>query len=106
MRFAAISDGGVDPVAPRHLHVHDHQVRLQLLGQFDRVLAVAGLADHVVALFAEHLHQVEPDQGLVLGDHDTRRGCRHPVRSERSSSPFSSFISLPESGAHLKGTGA
>ena len=32
-------------------------------------LAVAGLADDVVALFGQHLDQVEADQHLVLG-HD------------------------------------
>ena len=39
-----------------------------LLGQFDGLLAVAGLADDLVALFAEHLGEVQPDERLVLGD--------------------------------------
>ena len=61
---------GVDTVAPGHLDVQDHQVRSQALGQVDRFLAVAGLPDHEVALLAQHLGQVEPDQRLVLGDED------------------------------------
>ena len=43
--------------------------------QLDRLLAVAGLADDVVALFGEHLGEVEPDQRLVLGDHDATAGA-------------------------------
>jgi hypothetical protein len=39
-------------------------------GQLDRVLAVPGLPDDLVALFLQHLGQVHPDQRLVLGDHD------------------------------------
>ncbi len=40
----------------------------QLLGQLDGFLAVAGLADHLVALVAKHFGQIQPDQRLVLGD--------------------------------------
>ena len=36
-------------------------------------LAVAGLADDVVALLREHLDEVEADQRLVLGDDDSSR---------------------------------
>ena len=62
--------GGRDPVEDRHLHVQDDQVGPQLLGELDRLLAVAGLADDVVALLGEHLGEVHPDQRLVLGDDD------------------------------------
>ena len=41
-----------------------------LLGQAHRLLAVAGLGDDREALLLEHLPKVEPDQRLVLGDHD------------------------------------
>ncbi len=61
--------GGGDAVQDRHLHVEDDQVGAQVAGQLDRLLAVAGLADHVVALLAEHLGEVHPDECLVLGDH-------------------------------------
>ena len=44
-------------------------------GQRDGRLAVAGLADDVVALFGQHLDQVEPDQRLVLGDDHAGRAC-------------------------------
>ncbi|GAA3068570.1 hypothetical protein GCM10020000_61260 [Streptomyces olivoverticillatus] len=68
---------GGDPVEHRHLHIEDDQVRLVLPRQRHGRLAVARLAHDGVALFFEHLLEVEPDQGLVLGDHDTggvRRG--------------------------------
>ena len=71
--MAAISDGRVDAVAPWHLDVHDHQVGLEALGQLDGLLAVAGLADDLVALLAQHLGQVEPDECFVLGDEDAVR---------------------------------
>ena len=75
MRLPAISDGGVDAVAARHLDVHDHQVGLQALGQIDGLLPVAGLADDLVALLAQHLGQVHPDERLVLGDENAVRLC-------------------------------
>ena len=37
------------------------------------LIAVAGLADDLVALLLERLAQVHPDDGFVLGDHDTDR---------------------------------
>ena len=45
-----------------------------LRGQRDGLLAVAGLPHDVVALLAEHLGEVEPDQGLVLGHDDAGAG--------------------------------
>ena len=44
-----------------------------LLRELHRPLPVAGLRDDVVPLLGEHLGEVEPDQGLVLGDEDA--GC-------------------------------
>ena len=49
-------------------------------GEGDRRLAVAGLADDVVALLLEHLPEVQADERLVLGDHHA--GCR-PARHIR-----------------------
>ena len=51
--------------------------------EIDRLLPVARLTDDLVALFGEHLDQVHPDQGLVLGDEDTVRlfGVRSVTRS-------------------------
>ena len=65
--------GGGDAVEDRHLDVQDHQVGAVLLGQLDRLLAVAGLPDDVVPLLGEHLGEVHADQRLVLGDHDAAR---------------------------------
>ena len=64
--------GGGDAVEHRHLHVEDDEVGPELLGELDGLLAVAGLADDVVALLLEHLLEVEADERLVLGD-QTRR---------------------------------
>ena len=58
------------PVEARHLDVEDGQVGLELTDQLDRLVAAAGLADHLVALLLEGLLQVEADDGLVLGDDD------------------------------------
>jgi hypothetical protein len=43
----------------------------------DGRLTVARLGDDRVALFLQHLLEVEPDQGLILGDHDTQRVLAH-----------------------------
>ncbi len=48
-----------------------------LTGQLDGLLTVTGLADDGVPLFFEHLFEIEPNQGLVLGDDDTGRQRRH-----------------------------
>ena len=65
--------GGGQSVEDGHLDVHDDEVGLDLLGELDGLLAVARLTDDVVALLAEHLDEVEADQGLVLGDEDPGR---------------------------------
>ena len=70
--------GRVDAVAARHLDVHDHQVGSQALGEFDRLLAVAGLADDLVALLAQHLGEIHADERLVLGDEHAARLWRRP----------------------------
>jgi hypothetical protein len=64
--------GGREAVQLRHLHVHDHQVRVQLAGEPDRLLPVAGLADHGMAPLLQGLHDVDPDHDLVLGDKHPR----------------------------------
>ena len=54
-----------------HLDIKDHQVRLQTDRQIDRISTVISLGHHLVALLGQHLSQVQSDQGLVLGNHDT-----------------------------------
>ena len=39
----------------------------------DGLVAAAGLGDDLVALLLEGLLEIEADDGLVLGDHDTGR---------------------------------
>src|SRR5690625_3902154 len=74
-----------DTIQHRHLDVQDDQVRPQLIGQVDGSLTVAGLRDHLIALFSQHLHQIHPDQRLVFRDEYTtggwRRGCLSHARS-------------------------
>ena len=41
--------------------------------ELDRLVAAAGLADDHVALLLEGLPKVHADDGLVLGDHDSKR---------------------------------
>ena len=77
--------GGADAVEDRHLDVHDDDVGPELLGQRDGLLAVAGLADDVVAVLAEHLGEVEADERLVLGHEDAgRRGAAGVVARRRA----------------------
>ena len=68
MRAAAIFSAAVRPSMIGILMSRMTRSGSQLLGQPHRGLAVSRLADHVVALLDEHLPEVEPDQGLVLGD--------------------------------------
>lgn len=60
--------GRVDAVAPRHLDVHDHEIRPQALGHLDGLLAVSGLTDNLIPLLAQHLGEIESDECFVLGD--------------------------------------
>ena len=65
--------GRLEAVHPGHLDVEDRQIGLRAADQLDGLVAATGLADDVVALFLEGLAQVHPDDGLVLGDHDSQR---------------------------------
>src|SRR6266542_4113881 len=58
--------GRLDPVQLGHLHVHDHELRGQLAGELERLLAVARLAHDGVAALLQGLDDVHPDQDLVL----------------------------------------
>ena len=65
--------GGGEAVHARHLDVEDREVGLRLADELDGLVAAAGLADDLVALFLEDLLQVEADDRLVLGDDDPGR---------------------------------
>ena len=81
-RSPAIVPGGGEPVDARHLDVEDREVGLELAHELDRLVAAAGLADDLVALFLEDLLEVEADDRLVLGDDDTDRvGHERPFGS-------------------------
>src|SRR5699024_3868699 len=90
---------GLDTVHLGHLDVQDHQVRTQLLRLPHGFLAITGLTNDLVALLPEHLHQVEPDERLVLSDEDAMlRGLgviwligsrrRHPIPPGRARVPW------------------
>ena len=84
-REALLADHGrsLEAVHARHLDVHEDDVRVQPARELDGLLAVARLADHVVALLLQHLAEVHADDGLVLGDDDAHGsaglGCPSPV---------------------------
>ncbi len=46
--------------------------------------AVTGLTDDLIAVFFEHLLEVQPDQGLILGDHNAARGLGHAHERTRT----------------------
>ena len=71
IRSLPICSAAVMPSMTGHLDVHDDDVGLELDRHRDGLLAVAGLADDVVAGLAEHLGEVEADHRLVLG-HERR----------------------------------
>ena len=66
--------GRPQPVHARHLYVQNDQIRLMLFHQHHRLVAPPGLAHDVVAGRGQDLLEVEPDDGLVLGDDDTSQG--------------------------------
>ena len=61
----------------------------QVTHEVDRLVAAPGLADDLVALFLEGLAQVHPDDGLVLGDHDSASSLGAPFNGVRSPSSVS-----------------
>ena len=63
--------GRRQPVEAGHLDVEDGEVGLEGPDQLDRLVTPPGLPHDLVALLLEGLLQVEADDGLVLGDHDT-----------------------------------
>src|SRR4051794_21871290 len=87
-----------ETVHDRHLDVEDDQIGPQVLGQPDRRLTVRGLADDVVALFDEHLAQIQTDERLVFRDqHPTGRYVSHSRLSDRTSTyrrPVTANISV------------
>jgi hypothetical protein len=64
----------LDAVDPRHLHIHEDQVRLPLPVLRD---AVGGAADaaHLVTLVLEQLAERRADSLLVIDDEDASAHC-------------------------------
>jgi hypothetical protein len=58
------------PSMPGHLDVEDREVGTERADELDRLVTAARLADDLVALLLEGLAEVEPDDRLVLCDHD------------------------------------
>ena len=87
-----------EPGQAGHLHVEEHQVRLQLAGQPQRLDAVGGLTDDFDAAdLAEQKAQLLPRQLLVVDDEDAqRRAWRQAVaRSGTTSSGISMRADVP-----------
>ena len=67
--------GGLDPVHPRHPHVHQDDVGSQLAGEPDGLRAVPGLPHDLDPLDgAEEEPEPSADQVLVVGDQDPDHG--------------------------------
>ena len=73
MRLAAISAAASMPSRRGILTSMITRSGLEALGEFDGLLAVAGLADDLVALLAQHLGEIHADECFVLGDENTVR---------------------------------
>nr|VTO99647.1 hypothetical protein BIN_B_03110 [Mycobacterium riyadhense] len=63
----------VNPVATRHLDIHDHKIGLMTLGQFHGFLAIAGFPDDLVPLLSQHFGEVHPDERFVFSDENPAR---------------------------------
>ena len=65
---------GVDAVSHRHANVHEHHVGADLLGEVDRLLAVARLArDRKSVVGVEDHAESASHKILVIGDEDAQR---------------------------------
>ncbi|MCB5282226.1 hypothetical protein BJQ89_01982 [Arthrobacter sp. ES1] len=62
-----------DAIHDWHLDVHQDEVRLKFLGELDGLFAIVRFTDDVVAFTPQDLDDVEPDEGLVLGDNHAAR---------------------------------
>ena len=75
--------GRFDPRAPRHAHVHQHDVGHQVLRLLDGLLAVGRLPDELeVVLVAEDHLEPPAEQRMVVDDHHPESfsvpALRHP----------------------------
>ena len=73
IRLLAISDAASMPSRRGILTSMITRSGLRLSARSTAFLPVAGLADDLVAFFAQHLGQVQPDERLVFGDENTAR---------------------------------
>src|SRR5205807_1330501 len=65
--------GGFEAVDLRHLDVEQIEVGLALACELDRLPAIGGRTDRLVAKGAEALRETEGDQRIVVGDKDSHR---------------------------------
>ena len=107
IRSAAMIAAASSPSMPGILMSRMARSGSQLADQLDRLVAAAGLADDLVALFLEGLAQVETDDGLVLGDHDTDRqiGVLSGGRDGGGARPFNQNGVTALSAATMSGWG-
>jgi hypothetical protein len=63
----------VQSIEVRHANVHDHHIRLQLFGHFDRLTAIGRLSTHFPAfVFLEKRTQTPAYDFVVVGQQDTK----------------------------------
>ena len=75
---------GVDAVETRHADVHEHDVRLVLLGEPDRLVAVRRARDHIEATVRdERLGDERCEALVVLADQDPQALAAHKPQSLR-----------------------
>jgi hypothetical protein len=67
---------GLDPVHPRHGHVHHDHMRIRVPHHRGDCAAVAGFAHHVdVSLALQDEPQSRPDHRMIVRDDDSRAFC-------------------------------
>ena len=62
----------LDAGEPRHLQVHDDDVRRELADEAQRVAAVVGLSDDLEALFLEQAPQAAAEEVVVVDEQDAQ----------------------------------
>ena len=59
-----------EPVEPRHRQVEQHEIRLETLGELERLRAVGGLADHLESSAREQGGERVARERVIVGDED------------------------------------
>ena len=72
--------GGFQPIHFGHLDVHEHDIRIELLRELDRLGAVSGLANDLEVGFGlEYQAEARPHELLVVSQQHAHRHARPPL---------------------------